>query len=451
MKKATTGRLPRSAAKQSIGAVKYHFVNPKSAGKKLILIILLLIAITGLAISVTFLVINISEIPNQIESNQSIFETSDRPLSSEPERASIDERVRFFSRFIAILRGASIDLSAVTPFLFCWFFFDLARNTTQAARGRITEERLYDEADVLPLHFRYERQWIEFGLLGTLWGFMLIGWGMKDVVGNVGAVDTLDILLKAFGTALLSTFTGTVLAYVFGPLVIRVWRWIYDLSDPTAGSTESSLARLEERLKSTSVELAGTENSIVELKTAVDRLSAAVEKQSPEKIIKLWNSISTGLTNVNDSVKSLPDSFDKNHTAGVLKSDLAEIKKAIKGVETGLANQPEATKNAVDGLGAAFAEVLTRVANMLSEKITQTEGEMEKKSNSHRDKVDRRFDELLSAVRKQEHRTHVTIEIKDLDSITDLHQKLVAEIKAITDSYSNKPKKRGWWPRPFGE
>jgi hypothetical protein len=156
-----------------------------------------------------------------------------------------------WNQFEADLRRWSVDYSAATPFKLALFFAWLCYSCTRSLFGRIPYREFFERYRALPFFDSLETTFVQLGLAGTIWGFLLIGWrigrtlhggGETQGDGGFGISPTglqgaetqsaLQILLDAFGTALVSTFTGVMLAFVAAPLIRHLWRWLHALSRP---------------------------------------------------------------------------------------------------------------------------------------------------------------------------------------------------------------------------
>jgi hypothetical protein len=71
-----------------------------------------------------------------------------------------------------------------------------------------------------PFHRSYQTYFVQLGLIGTVVGFVL---AFSEVGVAPEAAEQTQVLLDALGTALWSTLTALVLAYMFGPSVEFVY------------------------------------------------------------------------------------------------------------------------------------------------------------------------------------------------------------------------------------
>jgi HPt (histidine-containing phosphotransfer) domain-containing protein len=212
-------------------------VNPatgKRSWRHIIGVSLLAItAFVAAAFSIAFFIVNARVV------YEYLFTGSDSTLKFVSEQApAAATTVGLGERILSNLRRWSVDYSAMTPFKLSLFFVYLFVYSVRSLSGRVSSQDLHERARVLPFFRTLETTLVQLGLVGTIWGFLLIGWRMNGVDLTKGTTSALRILLDAFGTALLSTFTGVVLAYIFAPLIRRLWVWLHTLQLTTGGAAD---------------------------------------------------------------------------------------------------------------------------------------------------------------------------------------------------------------------
>ena len=121
---------------------------------------------------------------------------------------------------LIILYGT--DQSSITPFLLCQFTFHILL----AAIWCSTKKLHRALAPAFPFPRDFALHYVQFGLIGTLWGFMLLGFSLQERAHNAASQQSIEMLVIAFGTALVSTFAGVVLAYMLAPMVQRLFSWL---------------------------------------------------------------------------------------------------------------------------------------------------------------------------------------------------------------------------------
>ena len=125
---------------------------------------------------------------------------------------------------LAFWNELSQDASTVTSLVPLIFFFYTGRAALAflISPGRL-ETYLERSRDRFPFALNYQTTWIQLGLIGTLWGFLLIG---KYLKVGIDPAESVTVLVMAFGTALLSTFAGVVAAYIFAPPTCAAYHWL---------------------------------------------------------------------------------------------------------------------------------------------------------------------------------------------------------------------------------
>jgi len=284
--------------------------------KKLVLYIYLLVALVGSVASGFYLIVNVSEIPEKLTKvHIKVPKPLVSPKNGEQKEPSIDDneiKVKNVNKeeregFKALLskiptydfvKSISIDLSAITPFLMLLFFGMLSWNTIKYRRhthGSVNEDikkkrdTLQEKRDTLPLLAGYESTAIQLGFTGTLWGFLIIGYRMQGVSAGQ-SVDALDIILKAFGTALLSTFTAVVIVYILTPIFRGIWRWMFNVGEDDT-NIGTQLDKLTKELQKTSKATGTLQDKIEPLFQQVQSLGEEMAKVSPNRVIELLESI----------------------------------------------------------------------------------------------------------------------------------------------------------------
>ena len=167
-----------------------------------------------------------------------------------------------------------IDFSSVTPFLlalsfgtFTWYSI---MQTFFPGKNQIY---CWENYPRLPFRMKYENFYIQMGLLGTLWGFVLIGFRMTGI--DPASVKTLRIIVDGFGTAIWSTLMAVFLCYVVHPACSFCWRLVYRPGKPL--KEVASLNNFRDALQKVTKELTDCSPSLEKisptLRTMADSLS----------------------------------------------------------------------------------------------------------------------------------------------------------------------------------
>jgi len=127
------------------------------------------------------------------------------------------------------LDGLSRDASTVTSMLGVILSFYVLRAAASYFWSRAALTHLIAaNRKSFPFPLRYQITWVQLGLIGTLWSFLLIGGQLKL---GMDPVESVTILVLAFGTALLSTFSGVVGAYIVAPLIVTGFQRVCAAAD----------------------------------------------------------------------------------------------------------------------------------------------------------------------------------------------------------------------------
>jgi len=286
-----------------------------------LLYIFLFLAIIGFFFSSFFLFVNIGEIYYYMSNNDIGYNFI---ITGFMKKISIDLSAvtSFILAIINFLRKISIDLSAVTPLILLWYccifcssilrilssyssFAKRVNNTLRIYREKIILENIeHDPLFPFPSHFK--TTWIQLGFIGTLWGFLMIGWQLKET-STFGSEDFIvDILLKSYGTSLLSTFTAVFMVYIFVPVSIKCFRFFIGvpfepISNPVNQVTEQ-LIRLSKELKESAKIINSTNRNLTSWNSHLVHL---------DKVPGLIGQISGNLDQVNKSISNIHSDSQK--------------------------------------------------------------------------------------------------------------------------------------------
>ncbi|MBI5222797.1 hypothetical protein HY990_00080 [Candidatus Micrarchaeota archaeon] len=351
--------------------------------KKSALYLLFFVGILGGIISGIYFIVNVIEIPTQIKEIQYVKDSQgDQPKNVNSVNPSSTPLVYKFYNFFKLI---SIDLSAITSFLLLWFFSAIFLNTYKIIKGRLKKEQLIEKIDSLPMPVTYETTWIQLGFIGTLWGFMLVGWQMKET-SMAKSSETIDILLKAFGTAILSTFAAVILAYVFAPLVKGVWRWINNLSLHTI-IDEGVVSQLEAFY----ISMKNTTDAIGNLNNEIGLLKEKITTLSPDKVVNLLEKISDNIANFGPTILEIRTS---------IKNEISEIKATVK---TEIENGIKPINSKVDGIDEKlnkFSEESGKQTESMKTVITDARQDMQKVLKDIEEKTKTDANQTESQVKK---------------------------------------------------
>ena len=324
-----------------------------------------IVAFIGLLFSASFLAVNVSELPYQLtqvsikndsesqkikESKESRKNSADnisnvkaKPVTKNDKQTgkTETEKLGLLRQVYEVFRAMSLDLSAISPFLLFWFFSALLYSgfNYHYAWPKLgnRDYNLQKRISAFPFPARYQVTWIQLGFIGTLWGFLMIGWRLREGVGGGQSVETLDILLKAFGTALISTFTAVVLAYIAAPLVRSLWRWIneIDMEYQVDLSLTTKVYELNDKLKETASsvkalneEVQNFSNELVVLELTPEKIATSMEAKITLPIVDAIERLKLGIADISES--------STNQLVGAIeemKTTTEEVKQATKDVK----------------------------------------------------------------------------------------------------------------------
>jgi MotA/TolQ/ExbB proton channel family len=250
---------------------------------------------------------------------------------------------------------------------------------------------MHERARALPFFNTLETTLVQLGLVGTIWGFLLIGWRMSGIDLTKGTTSALRILLDAFGTALLSTFTGVVLAYIFAPLVRHLWVWLHELRPMTVGAAnlrpavvELSLALQENVVPTTtltatvaaareptekmtgSIKLLGEQMELIlaDLKRhgKLDELETWVGKivTGAQSVVEALNNVTPAATALSAQIQRTTDAMASRKPLAGLESRLDQTIKLLNGLQAVLGSL-ERTANLQS---AALGRIETAISHL---------------------------------------------------------------------------------------
>jgi hypothetical protein len=138
--------------------------------------------------------------------------------------------IPFLSGFTGLLFDISFDRSAVTPIICLIFFSSLLYNSVRLfSKGKPRSDAwVVERWNHLPFIRNYSIVFIQLGFIGTLISFVVIGFQMEryKTIDIEQISSIMKMLTDSFGTAIWSTLTGVVFAYVVGPPIQFAWRKI---------------------------------------------------------------------------------------------------------------------------------------------------------------------------------------------------------------------------------
>ena len=195
----------------------------KHAIKQSIAAILPIFTLILLALSLLYLIANITT------AAQTLLEVLAARFLEEPEAWNFIKVS--LGNFHIIIDTICPDKSAATGYIifrYCWSLY-LSTRTVMTSQAPAA----FQIQDI-----EYASRWIQYGLLGTLWGFVIIGIQMDAEINRSEGTalmnflkNSLSLLLKGYGTAIISTLTGVLFVYVIIPMTHKAWNFLWDIED----------------------------------------------------------------------------------------------------------------------------------------------------------------------------------------------------------------------------
>lgn len=190
---------------------------------------------------------------------------------------------------LELWKHLSLDASTVTSLIPLIFFFYTGRATLVfLSSPRLVEKYSSCSRDRFPFAPNYQTTWIQLGLIGTLWGFLLIG---KHLKVGIDPAESVTVLVMAFGTALLSTFAGVVAAYIFAPPTCAAYHWLLREANIRSKQPAHLLDELKKGLQDLGDSAAGASRTLVSGAESQSALTESAARTS-EALQKLQDRVS---------------------------------------------------------------------------------------------------------------------------------------------------------------
>jgi septal ring factor EnvC (AmiA/AmiB activator) len=344
-----------------------------------LLIFILLLSLVGSVFSALYLAVNFNQIPSKI-AKTTIVEGKNQ--QGETENA-VHKSGGLFKKTADFFKGISIDLSAVTPFLLFLFFYCTSTGILKLLLKPAKTQNTIPEHYPFPKN--YGTTWIQLGFIGTLWAFFLIGLRMARI-RNVGGVELVDILTKAFGTAIISTLTAVVLVYLFCPIVKKSLRWAFDI--PSLQPMDAIEKRLSELCTKISLACTETEKSqehITQLGDCMNYCSKQIETFSA-KIEKLSETgFMKGIVNIQQPLNAIEKQL--NELSAKMSLTCSETEKSRESI-TKLVETSENQVKLLNGLTGKADETISKEKKMV-ENLQNISQNLQQFTNTFDSKLDK--------------------------------------------------------------
>jgi hypothetical protein len=282
--------------------------------KRTFLIFILLLSIIGTSLSFFYLGVNLYVIPEQITKTTIAL---NQPSPGQAEKP-VSHPNSWFGRAVDLFKIISIDLSAVTPFILLVFFCSSFAGTLKLMLN--PEKSGISVPEYFPFPKTHETTWIQLGFIGTLWGFFIIGLRMAKI--DKPGVDLIDILTKAFSTAIVSTLTAVVMVYIFCPLLKKSLYWIFDIQvQQPLNLIDQRLGKLAAEISLTCSETEKSRESIHQLGThlsdcakQIDTFSSKLEKLSSTEFVNGITKLAAASEKQSESLNALKEKVENSIT-----------------------------------------------------------------------------------------------------------------------------------------
>jgi len=369
----------------------------------------------------------------------------------------------FLGRFVpaelyALLEDLSRDRSTVTPLVVLLLMLALVRGSALVLfRPKRVPRALASSRGHFPFAAGYQTTWVQLGLIGTLWSFLLIGGELGEGLQDPAA--SVLVLVESFNTALLSTLSGILGAFIVGPLVALAFRnrlMAADIREESSTSLfeqlERQLGELTRRARETSSSFGpsptaeglegspsltesalGTSRALGELEGRIDQLDVqgSVGQLVDELVERLTRAHHEALGRVQEAV-------DRRH-ADTVEALVQGLEQLGEGITSG---QEELGKGLREGLSElAEAQRREREAGReaLTGRLTKLEGRLRGDHRRLTEAVEERPLELIREVEK-EGREAV------LRSIAEARTALEGGIRNLSSSVRTQRRTRGGDP-----
>jgi hypothetical protein len=262
------------------------------------------------------------------------------------------------SDFHALLVTLSHDASTVTPLIAQMLALAVARGSVLVLfRPERLPRALASTRGHFPFTAGYQTTWVQLGLIGTLWSFLLIGRelgaGLQDPARSV------LVLVRSFDTALLSTLSGIVGAFILGPLLTGAFR----ARLASAGVHEESAASLVQQLQ---LQLTELTTQVQETSRSLGTLPSAGTADGASSLTESAAGASRALGELQGRIQQ----FEIQGFAGRLLDELVERLSRVHGEAIAR------LEAAVDQRQAATAEALIQGLTHLGQGIVSGQQEL---------------------------------------------------------------------------
>jgi len=364
-----------------------------------------------------------------------------------------------------LLISLSKDASTVTPLIALMLTLAVARGALRVLfRPETLPRALSSTRGHFPFTPTYQTTWVQLGLIGTLWSFLLIGKelgsGLQDPAKGV------LLLVRAFDTALLSTLSGVIGAFILGPLLTRAFKTRLSSAGvrPQSSSSvveelESGLSELTSRAWETSRSLgAGTpEETHADVSPLTDcafGVSRALERlevqlrglEVGELVGRILDELVDRMTRAHaDALARLEATMDQKHaaTSETLVRGLAELG---QGLEQGQRDLGQGLRDGLAALGGARQREREEDRQFLAGRIDTLDHRLETEARRLGKAIEERPLALLEEAERKG-RQAVFEKISEARAALEGRvEELTAAVRSLPNPPASVPGPR-WWER----
>lgn len=325
------------------------------------------------------------------------------------------------------------DLSTVTFYLLFCFSLYLFLGMINLARNKMNVAALSE----FPFPQRYRITWVQLGLVGTLWGFLLLGFGLEHKTSDQ---ETIHLLVQSFGTALLSTFTAVVLAYIAAPFFQRLYS-LFLLYPANSNAADKASANFVHYLQCLNDELKLTAEILRKSRTGVLTNLSGINK----KIHGTGDKIESAIQKSTDQLGSVNKSVQKSVEV------LTDIKKVLdKKSEDSLKAINKTNKILSNGV-AAVRKQSADIKSALK-LISQNQGQLKHDlSECLRTTVSKGVTQICSDLESHGMKvSEISTEVKGLKTDMDEIKKQIGSHQSSFGHHESEHQRAGWkWSRLF--
>lgn len=249
-----------------------------------------------------------------------------------------------FCGIMPALDWTAVDYSCVSTFIPFLGFAFLAISLLRSMRGAKADPATF------PFFASYDRLNVALGLVGTLWGIIMIGYYDMETV-------TMSSLMSCLHTALFSTLVAVVWVYVVvHPVLVPLARSALAADDFVADGDDRALAEILDDLRAAATGV----GSVLEREEEAVRGFSASLASSGEAIEALASSVRAAADSVRERDERIAAIYDERARA-LAASHEAAAEKMSRTVEALSASLRDSAKASADEAAAAVKSAIAAI------------------------------------------------------------------------------------------